>query len=76
MRVDLSRTHIAVTKLLLYRPDIHPSQEQMGGERVTQRVTTRGLVDTGFLNSLLNRFLNATPHRYGDGVWPLSVDHC
>jgi len=40
-----------VTKLFLYGADVHPALEQMGRERVPERVAGGGLVRVGHASS-------------------------
>ena len=47
--VDHRRLDVRVPEVFLDLPDVHPVQQQMGGESVTERVDRHGLVDARFL---------------------------
>src|SRR2546430_17616649 len=47
VRVDHRGADVTVTQQLLYRADVMPGLEQMGGEAVPQRVAPRALVEAG-----------------------------
>src|SRR5439155_24470949 len=55
--VDLRRAHVAVAEQFLNRPDVVAVLEQVRGERVAERVATRGLGDAGPTDGVLDRAL-------------------
>jgi len=58
MRVDHGRANVSVAEQLLHSTNIVPCLQQMGGERVTQRVTTGVLGDTRRPHRLAKGALN------------------
>ena len=58
VRVDHRRRDVFVAEQFLHGSDIITGFQQVGGEAVTERMTTDGFVDLGHFCRLLNRFSN------------------
>ena len=69
MRVDLRRTNVRMSKLLLHRTYIHPAFEQVSCKRMPKSMTACGFLDTrlshcpgdGPLHGILSKMV--TPDR-------------
>lgn len=58
MRIDLGGAHVLVTQQFLHSTNIVAIFQQVGGERMTQAMTTGGFLDAALANRLLYRFLD------------------
>src|SRR3954453_17468296 len=59
MGINHGRAYIGVSKQLLNRPNVVAVLEQVGRERMSQRMAAAGLADAGALNCPLYRPLQA-----------------
>ena len=73
VRVYHRRAHDRVPQKLLQRPDVVPVFEQVGRERVTERVTGRPLRDPRFPYATLHGTLHRTLHRGLVQVMPAAL---
>jgi len=58
MGIYLSRPHIGMTQQGLHCSNIAPTAQQLGGERMAERMATSRLVNPGVAHSQLNCALN------------------